>query len=153
VSLPFAAPTVWPVNGGWPIRPSCGRVGLFVTTTDVSSFGLRGPFLRNPLPATDTFRLSHPTVTGALSHPPPLSEHSRRGEGVVSLASVPAHSVDRKRLSDISACPAAAAGSVHTCMECMTKLCHTSMQCMPTCCMTCMCCMISWASKNAPNQG
>ena len=59
---------------GWPIRPSVGRVGLFVATIDVSSVGLCAPFLHNPQPATDTFRLSHCTVTVALSHPPSLSE-------------------------------------------------------------------------------
>jgi hypothetical protein len=69
----------------------------------------------------------------------------------VSLASARAHSVDRKRLFDISACPAAVAGSVHTCMECMTRFCHTSMQSMAIYGMTCMYCMTTRASKNAPN--
>ena len=31
------------ISRGWPIRPSFGRVGLFVTTTDVSSVGEARP--------------------------------------------------------------------------------------------------------------
>ena len=71
---------------------------------------------------------------------------------MVSLASAPAHSEDRKRLFDISACLVAAAESVHTCMECMTKFCHTYMQSMAIRRMICMYCMTSRASKNARNR-
>ena len=138
-------------TGWWPTHPVAqiclplADVGLFIPNLDTT------PNRRHP--TTDTSRLSHPTVTVALSHPPPLSEHSPRGEGVVSLASVRAHSVDLQRVFDISACPAAAAGLIHTCMECMTKLCHTSMQSMVIGCMICMYCMTIWPSKSAPNRG
>ena len=70
----------------------------------------------------------------------------------MSLASFRAQSADPNRLFETSACPAAAVGSVHTCMECMTNFCHTSMQSMAVWRMTCMCCMTTWALKDAPNR-
>ena len=127
-ALPLRSLGWWNAGYAQPRTPECHRHDRFANSPNrVRASAARGSLLHNPQPATDAFRLSHPTVTGALSQPPPLREHSPRGEGVVSLASVRAHFVDRKRLFDISEYPAAAAGAAHACMECMTQFCHTSM--------------------------
>ena len=102
-----------------------GRVDLVIAFRGTDSFAyvVKCDYIRSRPPTAVNFRLSRATVTHALSHPPPLSEPLLRGEGVVSLASVRAQSVDLRRLFEIPACPTAAIRPfvVHICMECMAK--------------------------------